>query len=332
MNLKKIETKLNRYFLKDKLIGLSAGIYKDGEEHFINIGSFDKENSKPVSADTLFEIGSITKTITASALSILNERNTIDLHAPIKTYLSDKYSLSSCFDNVTPYRLLTHTSGLPRLPDEFISIMENNMEDPYACISKQNVIAYLEAGEFNNRNATYAYSNLGFGILGFLVEHILKKDFYSIAKELVFENLQMNDTTVLGLNNHLSTATGHDFSGKPTPFWKDDALAACGCFISSTNDMMKFLKTNIISGYSNISNEIQKTHSSQEKKTGLAWHYQGWISKLAGFGSFIWHNGMTGGCSSYMTFSKKHQSGFILLSNKQVILDEYYYYLAGHLK
>lgn len=331
MDLKKIEDKLQRYFAKDKQIGLSLGIYKNSEEHFINIGTVDKESARPVTADTLFEIGSITKTITASIISILAEKNIIELHAPIIKYFSGTYALSRCFTNVTPYRLLTHTSGLPRVPDDFLAIM-NDEQNPYAGITKEHLIAYLECGEFNNHQTKYEYSNLGFGILGFLAEHILKIDLYSIAKELVFDELQMNDTAVLGLHNKMNSVIGHDLSGKPTPFWEMGSLAGCGCFISSTKDMMQFVKANIISGYSSISDALVKTHSSKEKHTGLAWHYPSWFIKFIGFGSFTWHNGMTGGCSSYMAFSKKHQSGFILLCNKQVILDSYSYYLLSHLK
>jgi|GEM_PF-5196489 len=330
MNLAKIEDKLRNNFTRDKLTGLSFGMYKNGAEHFINIGTLDKENNQPVTADTLFEIGSITKTITASIFSILNEKGIIDLHEPISTYLANAYTLNSNFDHITPYRLLTHTSGLPRLPEEFLAIMDNTA-DPYTCIKKEHIIAYLEFGEFDKKTK-YGYSNLGFGLASFLIEHILQKDFYSVAKELVFDKLQMNDTAVLGLNNQLNTATGHDIFGKATPFWEMRSLPGCGCFISSAKDMMQFLKANIIEGYSDISDALKKTHFSQEKKTGLAWHHPSWWLKMIGFGSFTWHNGMTGGCSSFISFSKKHQSGFVLLCNKQAMLDSYYYYLISHLR
>jgi len=92
--------------------------------------------------------------LTPAKISILAEKNIIELHAPITKYLSGTYALSRCFDYVTPYRLLTHTSGLPRVPDEFLAIMDDE-QNPYAGLTKEHVIAYLECGEFNNHQNKY---------------------------------------------------------------------------------------------------------------------------------------------------------------------------------
>jgi CubicO group peptidase (beta-lactamase class C family) len=89
-----------------------VGILKDGEIKTAGCGIAHYEQGREVTPDTLFQIGSITKTFTATVAMKLVEEGKLDLNVPVQTYLPDfKVTDTDASEKVTAYHLLTHSSG-----------------------------------------------------------------------------------------------------------------------------------------------------------------------------------------------------------------------------
>ena len=92
--------------------GVAVGLLQDGTEEAAGFGITSTENPLEVTPDTLFQIGSITKTFTGTAAMRLVEEGKLDLDAPVREYLSGlKLSDESVAERVTTRHLLTHTGG-----------------------------------------------------------------------------------------------------------------------------------------------------------------------------------------------------------------------------
>ena len=109
-----VETKafIEGVLKKTGVPGCSVGILHQGEILSQGFGVSNVEKGYPVSADTLFQIGSITKTFTATLAMKLVEEKKLDLHRPVRAYLPDfKVADEAVSAEVTPYHLLTHSAG-----------------------------------------------------------------------------------------------------------------------------------------------------------------------------------------------------------------------------
>lgn len=114
----------------------------------------------------IFEIGSITKIFTAILLCVLVEEGRIDPKAPLHD-LSEKLSAVPAW--ITPEKLTSHTSGLPRLHvPTWKTLIKPLPEDPYAQFTRQDLMAWLQIWSRSAKQPKqdYVYSNLGVGLLG----------------------------------------------------------------------------------------------------------------------------------------------------------------------
>jgi len=176
--------------------GLAGAIVKDGTVRWMQAyGHADLDQDKPMGKSTLLNIGSISKTFPATAIMQLWEQGRLDLDADINTYLSRPIRNPEHPDvPITVQQLLTHTS----------SIRDGAAYDEsYACgdpaISLQEWIeGYFQPGgdyydpeeHFYDEapGAEHAYSNVGFGVLGLIVEEITEKPLYQIHEGAHFRS------------------------------------------------------------------------------------------------------------------------------------------------
>src|SRR5437773_10112874 len=92
--------------------GIAIGVLHDGDEDIAAYGVTNLEHPLPVDADTLFQIASITKTITATVVMRLVERDALDLDAPVRRYLPEfRLRDEDAAPRATPRHLVTHTGG-----------------------------------------------------------------------------------------------------------------------------------------------------------------------------------------------------------------------------
>ena len=112
IQFKKLRARITREMKRLRVPGVAAGVWHSGKEYSAGFGVTSAENPLPVTADTLFQIGSITKTFTGTMLMQLAERGRIELDAPVKTYLKDlKLRDKKIEKRATSRHLLTHLGG-----------------------------------------------------------------------------------------------------------------------------------------------------------------------------------------------------------------------------
>lgn len=266
-----------------------------------------------VDADTLFEIGSITKVFTGILLADAVLKGKAVLDDPISKHLpADLLSDDSPLQAVTLLDLTTHTSGLPRLPGNLDR--GGDPADPYAHYDEARLYAYLkgfQSSDFKDRGKT-SYSNLGVGLLGHLLERVSGKPYEDLVKEMIFEPLGMRDSFVqrkpgvIPADRENRFATGHS-GGKEVPHWHIDALAGAGAIVSSARDLARFAQAHWSEKTpADLRAAMEMAATPQRGKVGL-----GWFIGEKGLN----HNGGTGGFRSEIRISLDEKSASIRLMN-----------------
>ena len=289
---------------------------KNGEVYITGRGVKEEGGETP-DGSTLFEIGSVGKLFCASALQIGVTKGDFDWNDSIAVYLNSPDLMVAPTCAARLIHLATHTSGFPSLPQLLIDKVTNE-KNPYLDISIEDVYQYLGTCSENKPVGNYAYSNFGMGVLGHILELKYEKSHEQIVKESICQPLQMNNTTItLNAHHQKNIAQPHDEKGNPTPIWEDKVLTGAGSFLSTAEDMLKFIQANLDKEYHPISSQLIACQQPQLKgEMGLGWHFSNsWMDKLMTYSGILWHNGGTGGSGSLLAIDPKHQTGLVILSN-----------------
>ncbi|MFO7368972.1 MAG: serine hydrolase domain-containing protein [Bacteroidales bacterium] len=256
----------------------------------------------------IFEIGSITKVFTSTLLVQLVMENKISLDDPINDSMDILLK-----DNVkiTFRQLSSHTSGLPRLP---MNMIITDPLNPYKDYNEANLRQYL-SDKMNlqaNPGEKYEYSNLGAGLLGYLVGKIEKTSYEKQLQERILKKYGMNSTTT---NRQLVAdrlVKGLDMNGKETPNWDFEVLVGCGGLLSCTGDLSKFALAQLNESNKELALTRTKTFDiNKNMDMALGWH----IIKADTGAKWAFHNGGTGGYTSSMVVDTEKKTSVIILSN-----------------
>ena len=273
---------------------------------------------------TIFQVGSVTKVFTALLLADMAERGEVHLSDPAASYLSGPAPLGSApLDSgqpgsgqpglVTLADLATHTSGLPRLPrDLFLSALPHPA-DPYARYSVARLVrAARRALRTGSPGSPYAYSNFGFGLLGYLLGQAAGTPYETLVTTRICVPLDLSDTT-FAVTDPRRAARGHR-RGRPVPDWRMGALAGAGGLYSTAADLARFLRACLTAAPAALEPAIRATFTPRRPipggEIGLAWHHT-----RRGDRTIAWHNGMTGGFSAMVALDPERGLGVAALAN-----------------
>jgi len=303
--------------------GIAIGVLDpDGRTRVFAYGA--SGTSRPIDANSVFEIGSITKTFTATTLADMVVKGEVKLDDPVAKYLpSTAHVPSRNGREITLVDLATQSSGLPRMPTNFAPKDQSN---PYADYTEQQAIDFVSSYELTRDvGAQYEYSNLGMGLLGIALARREGVSYENLVRKHVLDPLGMIDTRVTftpSMRERL--ALGHDEAGGVVSNWDIPGLAGAGALRSTVNDMLKYLAANVDPGHSPLAPAIEMTHVKRHGtdranlNLGLAWHIL-----TTPFGSDItWHNGGTGGYRTFIGFDASRHAGVVVLSNSATSVDD----------
>ncbi|HTD88228.1 MAG TPA: serine hydrolase domain-containing protein, partial [Candidatus Binatia bacterium] len=294
----RIATLAGPYMAKRTNAALVIGVLQDGKEHVQGFG-----NPKP-DRSTIYEIGSITKVFTAITLAKLAHDGLVTLDDPVTKCLPANANVPT---NITFKHLATHSSGLPRLPDNFFAVVGNSA-NPYIVYKKKNLYDYFRnAKNLKEPGAPSGYSNLGFGLLGHALELCAGKPYATLVHDNVLAPVGMQNSAMTNAN----VIPGHDPKGKPVSNWDFDVLAGAGALRSNAEDMLKFLRAQLEPNKTAIADALRECQKRHLKNMGLAWHFQQTVEGL----TFIWHNGGTGGYRTFAGFDPQQRTAVVILSN-----------------
>lgn len=295
---------------------LVFGVVDGDKSEVIAFGKLD--DGKAPDGDTVYEIGSITKTFTATLLaqSVLAGRVTLD--TPVAQLLPDFQVPSRGGMEITLGELGTQHSALPRVPS---NLQPKDAGDPYAGYDAAKLKAFLAGYQLpRDPGATYEYSNLGFGLLGFALAQSERMAYGALIDQGILKPLGMSSSgAVFSDAMRARLALGHNNRGDVAKNWHMDALAGAGAIHSTANDMLRYLRVNMGVDQSPLAEAMklaQQPRSDMTKtmRIGLAW-----MTTRKGT---IWHNGETEGYRSYIGFTADGRRGVVVLSNTDAYLDD----------
>lgn len=302
-------------------IGMSIGLIRHDSLFVYNYGETSRTNGQLPTDSTRYEIGSISKTFTATLLAAMVRQKQVGLDDPINRYLPGFIPILQRDGAVVTMRMLAnHTSGLPRLPRNLDNI-GSPPDNPYQAYDDKALFACLKTVSLASKpGTTYQYSNLGAGLLGTILSRVAGKSYDQLLSSIITGPLAITQTTLtLRQVDRLQLAQGCDETGQSTANWDFQALAGAGGIRSTVHDLLIYLRAELGNSPADLGTAMQMTQqiTFQDKQTrvGLGWHQTaaktGW-----------WHNGGTGGYASFARFDPTAQTALVILSNTAVSVDE----------
>ncbi len=298
--------------------GVSIGVVEHGVRRVFSFGT--------AKADSIFEIGSITKTFTGLVLAQMVEQGKVKLDDPVRELLPSGTVAKPAGPEITLVDLATQHSGLPRMPDDFNPTDNAN---PYADYHTANMYAFLAKNGVGKpaQQPPYLYSNFGFGLLGQALAARAGSSYEQLLKQEVLLPLGLGDTTIT-LSPALKARfiAGHAASHEPAHAWDLDAFAGAGGIRSTAGDMLAYVEANLhpealrlaakSAEAGTLSKALVASHELRAdafpgQRIALAWHFD----PVSGN---YWHNGATGGYSSYAFFNPKGDYAAVVLLNTSI--------------
>lgn len=308
----------DKLFKHDLSRDLAIVAIKDGQviEHYQSKDAV----SAHVTTHSIYEIGSISKVFTSSLLSVLISEQRLKLNDNLHDLIGNQFELADHIKPITLYQLVTHTSGIPRVPKVMLNKLKV-MNNPYSTFTIDDIAEYLKTAKQFGKPGKFNYSNLGMGLLGHIMEWQTETTLDDLMREKIFTPLEMSSTGFTVKEDDLPLfIDAHDPKGETTPHWDFPILAGAGGIRSSSSDMIKFLNANL---YHNtvLSNSLFHTHPNlNTEQVGLGWMGPTIVEKFLGNKTLIWHNGLVGGHASYISFDTVNKTGVLILSNKAMDL------------
>lgn len=283
-------------------------------------------DARPIREDSVFELGSISKTFTALLYQIAVDRGIMKPHDLVGSCLPPDLRLASPVAEITLHSLVTHRSGLPRMPANFKPADPAN---PYADYSPDRLYAWLRKVE-PAKDGKFAYSNAGMGLLGHALERRTRMAYEPLLKSWITAPLALTDTGITLTENQRARMAVPHRDDRASPMWDIPTLAGAGAIRSTARDLLRWsaLQAGLIA--SPLGAAMRRTHQAQAPtgrkggQVGL-----GWMLSPAGKDTIVWHNGATGGTRSWAGFNLARQAAVIVLTNSSVPADDIGFHLLG---
>ena len=303
-------------------VGIVVGVIEPSGSRVVGYGTFTKDDKRAVKGDTVFEIGSITKVFTSLLLADMVRRREVELTDRVARYIPYQMNVPERNGRaITLLDLATHTSGLPRMPSNFVP---KNPANPYADYDSELLRQFLSGyGLSRDIGSQYEYSNIGAGILGYALSRRAGMDYDTFLRDRITgpRLLDMPDTRVVPTDSMTARlATGHNALRTPVASWEfpptTSIFVGAGGLRSTVNDLLKFLAAMIGLTKTPLSPAMAamlanpRPTGRPNQTIGLAWHID-----ARGDRQIVQHNGGTGGYRSFIGFDPKSQIGVVVLSN-----------------
>lgn len=322
------EILVNRIDEQKRSVGIAVGIVEPGGRRVVAHGRLATDSPNEVDGDTVFEIGSITKVFTAILLADLTATAGFELETPVQQLFGADVTVPTRNGaEITLLHLATHSSGLPRMPNNFRPADAGN---PYADYTVAQLYEYLSSHELERDiGETVEYSNLGAGLLGHALALSQETDYETLVSERLLEPLGMPDTSI-SLSPPLQErlAVGHSVQLRPVANWDLPTLAGAGALRSTVNDLLTFVEANLSPDESALGQAMtaalapRQDFPAPNMQIGL-----GWITRHGHGRQLHWHNGGTGGYRSFLGFDPEARTGVVVLSNSGDSVDDLGFHL-----
>lgn len=298
-------------------VGTVIAFLENGKEDYFVYGLANQLNKQAITKQSVFDIGSITKTFTSLLLADLVAKGKVKLEDPVQKFLPNSVRMPTYKGQpITLISLATHTSGLPSYPPNF---EPKDLLNSIASFGTKELYAFLNSYQLTRGVGTPEYSNLGVGLLGHTLTLITGKSYAQLVQEIILTPLQMSESSTTTKSPYLTV--GH-VDNRAVAHWDLDVFAGAGAVRSNAVDMMRYLKAQMSIQPASLKTAIELTQQPRldvDKNTRFC---LGWALRSAGTDEFYLHNGATPGYTAFMGFSRKTNKAIIILNNSEQSLDE----------
>lgn len=304
-----------------KSIGMVIGLVDEQGNRLFAAGNSDLGSHKHFDGDSIFEIGSVTKTFTTLLLRDSVRRAEVKLEDPVSKFLPQTVKIESWNGReMTLLDLATHTSGLPENPDNF---SPGDPNEAYSKYSVDQMYAFLSKFKLSREPGTkWEYSNLGMALLANIVALRTRADYETLVADRICRPLRMESTRIT-LTDEMKNrvASNHDSGGRKIPDQNFDAMTGASALHSTANDLLKYLAANLGLDLSTLARSMEQTHLQRSTAppkhlvTAMDWYDHG-INSTRGT-NLLGHAGQTVGSSAFIGFDKSKRRGVVVLFNQQ---------------
>ena len=270
----------------------------------------DPERARLLDNQSRFEIGSISKALQGVLIARLEEKDELDLNEALADLLPEGQPVPDHDGQViTVSHLLTHVSGLKRLP---LGLMWGAQSDnPYAHLDQEKILDTLARQRLGEAPGTaFEYSNFGAMVLSAALVHRTGRDLDQLLAAEVFEPLGMTSTSLGG-----PTVQGHDARGLPVSNWDlPTNLAGVGGIRSSLPDMVRLIQALLGEPAGGLESALARSMDKLREAPDPAMGY-GWLLLDHNDRQIAWHNGGTGGFASMLALDRDKRVGAVVLAD-----------------
>lgn len=317
--LDRIDAYLAEQVGSEALPGAALAIIAGDEIVFVKgYGVTSLESKEPVTPASIFPIGSVSKSMTATAILQLQEQGLIDIDAPVQQYLPwFRVADADASARITVRQLLNQSSGLPTNAHGVVWQDEARIRG-----SLENGVRALETVELHSPPGTrWQYSNMNYATLGLLVETVSGQPYAEYMQEHLFEPLGMEHVSL----NPPDTVQEHSWLfGRQVPSLSVSSwgayVAPAGLYQASAAELARYAAFHLgTSEPSLISLATLEAahHDGVPTAPGVTYTIGGLIETTVNGERLVWHNGMTqGGAAALLTLPEQNL-GAVLLLNSQ---------------
>lgn len=293
-----------------------VGIVDANGRHIVSAGvKSDKDPTLP-DGYTMYELGSIGKLFTTLVMADMSLKKELSYNDPVSKYLPKYVKVpSKNGKEITLLHLSTHRSGLPRMP---YNTDPKDLDNPISDYTTKQLYECLPGTQLRGEiDAKWAYSNLGYALLGKAMVNVSGKSFESLVKEKITAPLNMKSTMITLMPAIKKNMAMPYFTfGYPTVNWQNPAMEGSGGSLSNMNDMLTFAAANIGLVKTDLLPAMELTHIKQGKKDGNdGFITMGWTIMNEDNEHLLWKDGATGGYRTFIGIDKKKKYGMVILSN-----------------
>jgi CubicO group peptidase (beta-lactamase class C family) len=272
-----------------------------------------------VDADPRFELGSVAKGLTGMLLADSIARGELTLDTTVGEILAGTPSLAARTEGALPTltlrELVTHTSGLPRLPRSAQTVgrlarLALLGMDPYRGQSSERVLEQAARQPLRDRGG-YRYSNLGGAVAGQLIAIAAGSDYPTALRKRILQPLQMTSSSV-ATRDH-TAARGRTRSGLSRQAWVLDGYAPAGGVISTIEDVNRLtqaLTDGTAPGIDALTPIPDVASAAPDRASGMFW-----VIEQLGDATLTWHNGMTAGYAAFLGVLRDRGRGVAVLAD-----------------
>jgi beta-lactamase class C len=298
--------------------GVAVAVQMNGKTQFFNYGFADNAQNRQVTADSIFNLGSVGKVFATTLLAQAVKQGELSLDDPVAKYVTE-LQRGGDIRRITLGQLASHSSGLPRVPQQY----ETWHKGRYTWPDFVRFLNSWKASPNHEPGQQYLYSNAAMVLLRVALERRFNTRFAALMHQRLTGPLGMTSTALPLPRDLLGRAVqGYNPSGRPAgrPGMEGGTFQwpGSGQIYSSSRDMATFLAANLgeLSGHAPIQNAMAFAHQgvftvSQRLTIGLAW-------QIVSAGNFIIidKNGGLNNTSTYIGFAPQRKLGVVILVNR----------------